>query len=284
MWMRALRALTRRYPFQTPRASLVGRLPDVPAGFGPFGTKGAIRLRAYTSGTDLVVKNMFWFGDFDPWVGRTLARLARPGDVICDIGANIGDTALSLARKVGPAGHVYAFEPVPAVRDCLIENARANGLTNVTVVGAAVSDMRGEVNFGVPEEQPGMAGVCDGVGAISVPALPFDDWLASVPVERVAVCKIDVEGHEEAVFRGMRKSLADRRISSFVFERHTDAAVGDRVIDLLVGHGYSVRQIHKRLRAIVYSEIGKRSRGAKTADFVAVLPGTEAAARLASRR
>src|SRR5437763_173826 len=101
MFHAVLRALTRRYPFQTPRASLLRRLPDVPADGGALTARGGIRYPAYPPGGDLVVKNLYWFGDFDPWVGRTLARLVRPGDIACDVGANIGDTTLPLARTVG---------------------------------------------------------------------------------------------------------------------------------------------------------------------------------------
>src|SRR5262249_37240789 len=148
-------ALIRQYPFQTPRASLLRRLPDVPA-TGSFTARGGVRYTAYPPGGDHVVKSLYWFGDFDPWVGRTLARLVSPGEIVCDVGASIGDTALPLAAHVGPTGHVYAFEPFPAARECLMANIRANGCANVTVIEHALSDASGEVGLDIPIDQPGM--------------------------------------------------------------------------------------------------------------------------------
>jgi len=275
MLLSTIRTITRFYPLQTPRASLLRLLPNVPAGYGPFRSDDANCFNSYPPGGDLVVKNLFYFGNFDPWVGRTLARLTRLGDVICDVGANIGDTALPLAKIVGSNGHVYAFEPLRAIRDCLMENVRANALNNLTVVEIALSDMVGELAIDVPEGQPGMASVqnTDTSSGVRVPTLPFDDWIKTVPIESVAVCKVDVEGHEEAVFRGMAKSLAAKRIGSIVFERHGRAGLKDPVIEMLAGHGFRIFQIRKRPIRVAYVDVGKEGPGKPTADFVAVLAG-----------
>jgi FkbM family methyltransferase len=279
---RALRAVTGLYPLQTPRARLLRLLPVVPAGYGPFTARDRIRYAAYPPGGDHVVKSLFWFGDFDRWVGDTLALLARPGDVACDVGANIGDTALALARAVGPEGSVWAFEPLPAIRDCLAENARANGLDNLHVVGVALSDAQGELAIDVPEGQPGMASLrVDGTaGGIRVPTVRFDDWLDRSGVAHVDVCKIDVEGHEEAVLRGMAQSFDRRLVSSVVFERHGNAGPGDPVIEMFRALDFEVMQIRKRMLRAAYVGVGQDGPGAPTADFVAVLRGSAAEGRL----
>ena len=70
-------------------------------------------------------------------------RHVREGDTVIDVGANIGYHTLLLARKVGAAGHVYAFEPDASNCDILRNNVAANGYGNCTVVNKAVSDADG---------------------------------------------------------------------------------------------------------------------------------------------
>src|SRR5207249_7998067 len=129
----------------------------------------------------------------------------------------------------------------------------------------------------VPDGQPGMTRVqTDGAkNGVRVRTIRFDDWLDAAKFARVTVCKVDVEGHEPAVFRGMESSLTANRIGAFVFERHGAAGPNDEVIVLLRRHGYRVLQILKRWRAVEYVDAGCVGRGSPTADFVAVRPGSE---------
>jgi hypothetical protein len=99
-----LRALTSHYPLNTPRASILRLLPEIPEGFDEFVGKNGIRYKRCLIDVDEVSRSLFWFGDFDPWVNIALKRFSRPGSVAIDIGANIGATALVLAKAVGPTG------------------------------------------------------------------------------------------------------------------------------------------------------------------------------------
>lgn len=63
-----------------------------------------------------------------------------PGTTAIDIGANLGIYTLSMAQALGPGGRVYAFEPAASVRTSLEYSRDLNGLTNVTVIGAALAD------------------------------------------------------------------------------------------------------------------------------------------------
>src|SRR6266540_171834 len=76
-------------------------------------------------------------------VQEALRRLLAEGDVFYDLGANVGFFALLGARFVGPAGRVYAFEPVPESAEAARTNAELNGLLNVTVVQKAVGAAAG---------------------------------------------------------------------------------------------------------------------------------------------
>jgi FkbM family methyltransferase len=88
-------------------------------------------------------------GTSEPLEQELLLRYCRPGEVIYDLGANAGFYAMIAARAVGHKGHVYAFEPMPALALRTRENAARNSFKNVHVTEAAVSAIDGEISFGV---------------------------------------------------------------------------------------------------------------------------------------
>jgi len=74
--------------------------------------------------------------------------LIHEGDVVWDVGAHYGFVTLLAARRVGPGGHVHAFEPSAASRVFLDRHVRWNRLTNVTVQLQAVGGTDGSTSFG----------------------------------------------------------------------------------------------------------------------------------------
>ena len=276
--MRLLRGLLRHYPFYRPRSAILKRLPTVPEGCAPFRIKRGLRISGYYPGNDVISKSLFWLGDFDPWVDAALRRLARPGDTVFDIGANIGATAMALSQCVGPTGRVVCFEPFPLHLPKLRANIACNGLRNVTVHECALSDAPGHLRMGMASgERQGMSriGLEDGAVSCDVIADTFDNFCDQHGISKVALCKIDVEGHEASVIRGMEKSLSRGTVESLVIERHIPAdAPGDEVLDLLRASGYAILRLHKRLLGAeaVACEQGflPAGRGEPTPDFIAV--------------
>jgi FkbM family methyltransferase len=94
-------------------------------------------------------------GERDPNVMRFLRRWIRPGFIACDIGANIGTYTVPLARLVGPAGHVIAFEPNRPTCACLRQNIRQNRLSNVTLLRAAAGPEAGTAGLVVTADNLG---------------------------------------------------------------------------------------------------------------------------------
>lgn len=283
---RAIRALTRHYPFDTPRARFLDVLPDVPTGFGRIAGKQGLNYTGYPSGHDYIAKSLFWFGDFDPWVVRTMCRLARPGEVVCDVGANLGDTALPLGRRVGSTGQVFCFEPVPVNVERLRRNIEANGQTHLSVLPVALSDATGTIEMVVPEGQPGMARMdqrANAADAFTVDTVRFDDWLATMAIEQVSVFKLDVEGHELSVLQGMPDTLAAGRVGAFVFEHHQTLDSQNELAKLFSLHGYRVYRIYKGICTTRYVRAPGVETGRPTSDYVAVRPDTEAERRLLGR-
>ncbi|HWZ58637.1 MAG TPA: FkbM family methyltransferase, partial [Gemmatimonadaceae bacterium] len=88
-----------------------------------------------------------WLGTFERAEQDVFARTVRPGDVVYDLGANVGFYTLLAARLAGPTGRVVAFEPVPRNLGYLRRHIALNQCENVTVVAAAVSDRSGTARF-----------------------------------------------------------------------------------------------------------------------------------------
>jgi FkbM family methyltransferase len=131
---------------------------------------------------------------------EALACVTRPGDVFWDVGAHKGFIALAAARLVGPDGVVVAIEPASVNRTFLEQHLAWNGVRNVRVVAAALSDHEGVEPFGGRGSSVALrlGEGPDRVQVRTLAALANELGLAGRP----SVMKIDVEGEEAAVLHG----------------------------------------------------------------------------------
>ena len=139
-----------------------------------------------------------------------LTGLVKQGDVIIDVGANIGYYLLMFEKLAGDRGHVFCFEPEPENLSELKRNIAGNHLNNVSCFEAAVGDKCGTtylargLNAMVCEEDEGLT--------LEVKMLTLD----SVIEQEVDVIKIDVEGFEGQVLEGARNIIRRSRPALFV--------------------------------------------------------------------
>jgi FkbM family methyltransferase len=136
----------------------------------------------------------------------------REGMTVLDIGADIGYYTLQAAVRVGDSGRVHSFEPVDTTYAKLRENVELNGLENVCLNQVAVHDHEGTVEvFVAKENSTGASKLTRGMGlsgrSQAVRCLSIDDYLRERSIETVDVVKIDVEGSEPYVVKGMRSTL-----------------------------------------------------------------------------
>ena len=133
------------------------------------------------------------------------SKHVKPGMKVLDIGAQSGFYSLLLSRLIGPAGVVFAFEPLPANYRILEENVSLNHINNVVVIREAVSNQSGEISFEFPHEEASLvAGPIlegDSLGTFRVPSISLDDF-AYQTGHHVHFIKMDVEGAETAVLQG----------------------------------------------------------------------------------
>jgi FkbM family methyltransferase len=144
----------------------------------------------------------------EPPVQEAFARYLHKGDVLYDVGANVGFFTVIGAMLIGPSGQVYAFEPVLENAAMIRHNCELNGIEQVTVWDTAVSDKSGFGNLQLAHYSGGAALSVsapppDFKGIIQVGLITLDDFSNKNGVLPPSMVKIDVEGAEIHVLRGM---------------------------------------------------------------------------------
>lgn len=157
---------------------------------------------------DLIQRYLYMFGSWEPHLTSWLMGRLKPGDVFVDIGANIGYFSVLASDLVGETGRVIAFEASPDFHRRLVRHGRLNGCTNLRAVNEAVSSRPETLRFTLASSQnwgANSAVPLDGPAESSFEAVarPLADLLEPGDISSARVIKIDVEGSEGAVLRGI---------------------------------------------------------------------------------
>lgn len=250
----------RRSPWPRGKTGLKTRLAERFPSFGP----ASIRLRPFRSSgrelalwhqpvASLAVHQWLWGNVDNMDEARLLAPLEKPGGgVFLDIGANCGFYSLFAATR--PAAQVIAMEASPDTAELLRRNVKQHSTaitkagSHIDVVQAACGDHSGQVSFEHcwDDGASSLFKVPQRSGrTVTVPMLTGDDVLEQRNITYVDVCKIDVEGAELAVLRGLTQTLRRRAIGRLRLEinRERCHAAGHEPVELiefLTAHGYEM--------------------------------------------
>lgn len=148
---------------------------------------------------------------FEPEI-HFLRRFVQPGMKVVDIGANHGVYTLTLAKAVGPAGHIWAFEPASDPAECLAESLALNGLSNVTLVRTALSDREGQGTL-LLDESPELNRLVEAASGTqgpmeTVPLSTLDACAREFGWHEMDFLKLDAEGAEASIIEGGRRFLS----------------------------------------------------------------------------
>ncbi|MFD8097790.1 FkbM family methyltransferase [Streptomyces malaysiensis] len=219
---------------------------------------------------DLIQRYLYLFGVWEPHMTRWLQRRLKPGDVFVDVGANIGYYSVLASRLVGGSGKVVAVEASPTFLGLLQRHARRNGCANIRTVNAAVSDreelltfiLASSRNMGansvVPYDGPAES-------TFEIAARPLPDLLTEDEIAQARVIKVDVEGAEGGVVRGLVPLLDRLRPDAELTVEVTPqrmAELGDSVEELLAaltGHGFHVYRLTNDYAAGSYPDALRRA-------------------------
>jgi FkbM family methyltransferase len=199
---------------------------------------------------------------------KFLRQIVQPGNTIVDIGANYGVYALSLARKVGANGKVWAFEPATETAQLLRESSAANSTTWLQVVQQALSDHEGTAWL----QMPGQAELNSLVNAASddgatragpgeaVELTTLDRCLERFHWTAVDLLKIDAEGEEERILKGGAKFFQE--LSPLVmFEVKAGAELHLGLVKKIEQLGYQTFRLIPGLDALVPFATGEEVDG-----------------------
>lgn len=195
---------------------------------------------------------------YEPDAVAVIDSLVLAGDTCIDIGANVGALTLALARRVGPSGKIFAFEPGPLTYPRLLRNIRLNPAIARCVVAErlGLSDTPGELLWSEEVGNPGNATLL-GSSGVPVQVVTVDDYFGRLQLERIRLVKIDVEGMELEVLRGGRETwIRHRPFLYFETLRAFETARGMPLfgqIQAVLGEiGYALFRIdsERRLRAV----------------------------------
>jgi FkbM family methyltransferase len=188
---------------------------------------------------------------------RFLRILLQPGQNVIDIGANYGVYALSMAKKVGPSGRVWAFEPASETAGLLAESIAINGFTQITLERKALSSASGTAQLSLNKNSELNALVRDASAGASetVQLTTLDECLDVYGWRDVEFMKIDAEGEEGKILEGGKRFFAE--LSPMVqYEVKSDEQVQMEVVRAFAALGYDSYRLVPGLDVLVPFDAG----------------------------
>ncbi|MDX3057847.1 FkbM family methyltransferase [Streptomyces sp. NE06-03E] len=226
-------------------------------------SRSSFGARFHTDTHDLIQRYIYTFGVWEPPLTKWLQRTLQPGDTFVDVGSNVGYYSLLASQLVGRSGSVVAIEASPDFHTLLSANVALNHASNVRTVSEAVSDraemlhfiLASSANMGANSIVP-YAGEAE--SQVDVPARPLPDILTPSELASVRVIKVDVEGAEGAVVRGLVPALERLRPDAELAIEVTPerlAKLGEtaqELLDALAAHGFHPYRLPNDYEAASY--------------------------------
>ncbi len=222
---------------------------------------------------------LFFYNDYEPHIAKFVMRELKEGDLAIDVGTHIGYWTLTFSSLVGDSGKVFGFEAEPTNFEKLERNIQFNKKSNILAHHCAISNYHGRVQFRLSPYNDGGGGVAnenanntDGLDCIDVPCAELDFFLGDID-SQIKLVKIDVEGNELNVLKGMKKIFAssnrpqyliveighgskDREEIRKIMSRHYDAYnMNENGLHKVIGNDYKTLEILFTLKGAKLADI-----------------------------
>ena len=214
-------------------------------------------IKMYVDPTDPHLLSMIDGKDPEQEVKEIFLENISPGDVVIDVGSNIGDYTLIASKKVGDSGKVLSFEPLSETFLTLNRNLQLNEITNCMFFQNAVGEKPGLANL-YKNNLSGTMGHLDSslngkdlIKRDEIEVVTIDDVLTSEHIDTVNMIKIDVEGFEHEVLLGCLQSFKENKIKKILCEVHfkyleSKGKSEEAIYDLLREHNFTITPISRK--------------------------------------
>jgi len=209
---------------------------------------------------NVISKSIFLHKTWEQLESKLFCRSISKGDIVIDIGAHIGWYSLLASQYVGKEGIVFAFEPEPRSFNILIKNIKINNIKNIVPVNKALSDSSGTqmlfINLYKKGPSPFRMWSNSDEEYIPVEVITLDKYLKN---KQVNIIKIDVEGYECKIFRGMEKILSENP-NLIIFSEYwpeglrKSGSSPKEYLDIIERHDFKIIKIDEKLEKINYNE------------------------------
>lgn len=198
-------------------------------------------------------------GYWEMWITNFLMGRVREGMTVIEIGTNLGYYTVLLTALIGDSGKLHGFEASSKMYDFTHRNLEVNGLLRRAALNQkAVFSQSKTLQFSCFKHHPGGSTVApvsqksanhlrDEVEVVEVEAISLDDYFGS-NVPKVDLLKVDAEGSEAHIFKGMERVIQANPQLEIIFEfaqaltRNT-GETPEGLIDFLQGYGYKLHVI-----------------------------------------
>lgn len=209
---------------------------------------------------DLIQSYLYYFGVWEPRITKWINDSLTDGDTFIDVGANIGYYSLLASKRVGSRGKVVAIEAAPWIYDIALKHLELNACNNVRALSVAASHEKGLVRiYPGSEDNIGNTTIVPREGnSFEIQALPICDILLEEEILSIRIIKIDVEGAELQVVKGMIPILPRlKKNAEILIEILTPQP---EIFSIMYAHGYSAFVINSNYSARSYMFETKESR------------------------
>jgi FkbM family methyltransferase len=172
-----------------------------------------------------IITELLFKGIHEPATTRIFNKVLQPGDIVIDVGANIGYFTLLSAKLVGWRGKVYAFEPEFDNMKALLHNAELNHLENIKPYRVAAGDKAVRAVFHTSSTESAKHSLIktkDHDGSTVVNIIRIDDAL-SYGITGIKLLKTDTEGNELAVLQGAEQTILNNKDIMLIVEVNFEA-------------------------------------------------------------
>ncbi len=184
-----------------------------------------------------VGRSLALYGEYSEGEWTVLRQLVQPGDTVIEAGANIGGHTVPLAKRVGPTGRIYAFEPQRLIHHMLCGNLALNEIENTFALAVALGEQAGQVrmpllHYGADENYGGVSVGSDAGEAVAMGTVD------ALRLDRLDLLKADVEGAELLALRGAEATL--KRHWPALYIENDRRAQSPALLGYLAGLGYDI--------------------------------------------